>query len=661
VTIVVLALAALGRLSASATPAPTGASGPLRVTAVLGDGVGRLEGTVSAVALSRDARVGAVGGTRGVEVFSVPELRRLRMFPDLVAHGHGLALSSDGTRVIASARTSKGIQIRDVKDGRVVASFAPACEVDAAAFSRDDRLLAVGGSALGIELWDVASKRARWQKLAGGANGTVQSLAFSSDGRRLLSGAKVDIAGGGGEVSEWFDSPRVWDVDSGAQLVAIDEGRSLAAFSGDERFIIGAGGAVAQVWRNGGGEDPIAELAHFPDRKKSGQWITGVGLSADGAHAYTTGDDGALVDWNVATKREAGRVAAHPEMIEALAVSADGRWGLTGGRDGSGRLWDLARLRRVDTGPGHQGVVIALEVSSDGTRLYSAFSDGGAIEWDVARGAPRGAAVRWDPVAPALGGWSNGQGRAAFAAAGATLVGVRRDRIFAVERASGRMLWQQKNADVGRLPVPTVGAGAALVAGTIVDITSGKTRIALPKTGAFQALSPDARVVAVGTDDGELWLADARTGAELRRLPGHGPSRSYLSGTGFVTNPHAGVDGGAFRGDGALLMTSGWDHTLRFWDVASGALRGTVALSQASSPPQALAFSPDGSWAAVAEEETGLLRIVDGRMLREIAVLDLRRAPGLDGVSPRALAIAPDGHTIYVGTARGAIVVVARG
>jgi hypothetical protein len=185
--------------------------------------------------------------------------------------------------------------------------------------------------------------------------------------------------------------------------------------------------------------------------------------------------------------------------------------------------------------------------------------------------------------------------------------------------------------------------------------------VKLPKPGSFQALSPDARIVVVGTDDGELWLADARTGAELRRLEGHGPSRSYLAGTGLVTDPHGRVEGGAFRADGALLMTAGTDHTLRFWDVATGALRGTLPLSPASAPPEALAFSSDGAWAAAAEEGTGLLRIVDARAFREIEVLDLRRDPRLEGVSPRSLAIAPDGRTIYVGTARGAIVVVGRG
>jgi len=636
-----------------------------RVLTILGDDLLRLDSAVTAVALSADGRVGALGGGTGIDVFEVPGLRRLRFFPELAARGRGLALSADGALLAASVRTraeairrhaKHAVEVWSLRDGKHVATLDPAIEVRAAAFSPDGRLLAVGGENLGIELWDVAKGRARWRKLAHSANGEILSLAFSPDGRRLLSGAKVDGAGGGAETDEWMDTLRLWNVDTAAQIRPLAEGTSIAGFSADGRFIIDAGGAGAAVFR-ADADEPFVGLPHFADPKQSMQFVEGAALSLDGARAATAGSDGALATWDVGAGRELERVVAHRNMIDAFAASADLRYGLTGSRDQRARLWQLAPLREIPARPGHDGVVLALAVSADGARLWSLGADGRAIEWALGPGEIAAETI-FDATKPAAGGWTHAA-IGAFARGGAVVVALDRDRAWAIDRATGRTLWERKVPDLTYWAPPAAGGSAVAVGAPILDVATGAQTATVARAGVFHALSPDGRLVAADGPDGALRIADARSGATIRALAGHGPSRSFVAGQGFVTDAHASVDGGAFSPDGAVLVTTGWDHTARFWRVATGEALGVVSLSAASSPPRAVAFSPDGGRAVIADEETGLLRLVDGTTYREVTSIDLAVDPRLMSAHPRSVAFSPDGRSLYVGMTRGQIAVVA--
>lgn len=66
-------------------------------------------------------------------------------------------------------------------------------------------------------------------------------------------------------------------------------------------------------------------------------------------------------------------------------------------------------------------------------------------------------------------------------------------------------------------------------------------------------ISPDATLLASSWLDGQLVLMDARTGNPLRRWPGH---------------TEAGTFDLAFFPDGHALVSSGYDNTIKEWDVA---------------------------------------------------------------------------------------------
>ena len=168
------------------------------------------------------------------------------------------------------------------------------------------------------------------------------------------------------------------------------------------------------------------------------------------------------------------------------------------------------------------------------------------------------------------------------------------------------------------------------------DVASGRPLAPVlthPQAVNDVVFAPDGRrLVAVG-GQGMVQVWDARTGAGLQVLHGHGdaveralfsPDGSVLATAGhgqtirlwdLMTNPGPGqetvppriligpleteqITGLSFSPDGRRLASSGRDHTIRIWDVASG--NETLTLRGHLDYVTGLSFSPDGRWLASA-------------------------------------------------------------
>ena len=340
-----LAVRPFGRAWA-ANPAAAASSSTIAPTA---SDIPPLEGGIVAAAFSADGRFAAVGGARGAAVLEIPSRRQVAFVAAAHVQGHALALSADGQR-LGALRSSGEVGVWDVRTGALVAALPVVAGPEAIAFSPHGDRLAVGGAHLTIEVWDLAGRRSLWRKTATSAEGRVRSLAFSPEGRFLLSGNSVELsAGSGDEVDVWPESPRIWEVASGAQIAALDEGQSLIALSANGRRVAGTAFSTVRVWDRESGRE-IADLQHFPVTV-SGRWAIGVGLDPDGTRAFSLGSDGTLVGWDVATERALWRVSAHSGDAQAFALSPDGHHALTVGRDGRGRFWVFEAPRDTSARP----------------------------------------------------------------------------------------------------------------------------------------------------------------------------------------------------------------------------------------------------------------------------------------------------------------------
>lgn len=235
---------------------------------------------------------------------------------------------------------------------------------------------------------------------------------------------------------------------------------------------------------------------------------------------------------------------------------------------------------------GHGGPVRAAAVSADGAMALTGSFDQSAILWDLARGS----AIK-------VLRFHQGAVNAAVAVNG---IG------FATGGEDGRIaLWR------GDVPEPA----------KVIEGHKGPV--------AALAISPEGQHLASASWDGTVHVT-ALTDGEVRVLEGHqGP----VNGVGFVP--------------GGMVVSSGYDATLRFWPADGGA----PLIVTTPAPLNGVVVAPDGETAVAAAD--GRLRLFgsDGTQRAEITVGD---TPLI------ALAISPDGATIAAGGLRGQVALIDR-
>jgi WD40 repeat protein len=148
--------------------------------------------SVTAMAVSPDNRTVAFGLNTGeidlVDVLSGQTLRTV-----IVADGvRRIEFSPDGRALLAETHFS-GITIWDVGTGQPIRTL----EGETFAFSPDGRALAIGDTAGVIQFWDFGAGELLAKIQGHAAGSTIYRLAFTPDGRRLLS------AGVDGTLRQW--------------------------------------------------------------------------------------------------------------------------------------------------------------------------------------------------------------------------------------------------------------------------------------------------------------------------------------------------------------------------------------------------------------------------------------------------------------------------
>lgn len=189
---------------------------------------------------------------------------------------------------------------------------------------------------------------------------------------------------------------------------------------------------------------------------------------------------------------------------------------------------------------------------------------------------------------------------------------------------------------VAATPVPSTATipPTPAVSPTPLTALSGSFALKAHKTGVNAvAYSPDGVFLASGSQDGQVILWDAYTGATLRTLEGHTDSVNSL----------------AFSPDGALLASGSTDTSIILWDVKSGEKLRT--LSGHRKAVTSVAFSPDGKNLAAASQDSTLTvwQVDTGDLVNTlVASISQKLASGFSHVL-----YSPDGRLLVAGSVGG--------
>jgi WD40 repeat protein/serine/threonine protein kinase len=285
------------------------------------------------VAFSRNGKFIATSGTDfKVFLFDAAELLQPSSFAFALNFGGGWsAISPDRSKVVLpgpglSQDATYSQTLWDVKSKRQGAEFSTKEAVYTASFSPDGAIVATGGRAGTITLWNSATG-AEIRHFAD-HDKYIVSVVFTPDGKRLISASHDQTV-------------RVWNV-----------------------------------------ENPVGfrELCHFDAE------VSALEVSPDGHRVFVASLDttAKLIDF------ETGRVIAAIGKLRkpflSVAFAPDGQTFATGDSDGAIQIRQTADAKLLATFTGNAGHLTGLTYSPDGLRLASASGEGVIRLWDTKTG-----------------------------------------------------------------------------------------------------------------------------------------------------------------------------------------------------------------------------------------------------------------------------------
>jgi len=432
--------------------------------------------------------------------------------------------------------------------------------VDSVAYSPDGKY-ALSGSGINIKLWEVGSGK-EIRNFTGHLE-AIYSVTFSPNGHYALSGSGDKTL-------------KLWDVETGKEIRTFSghsyDVRSVA-FSPDGKYILsGSGDKTLKLWEVGTGIEIRTFLGHL-------EAVPSVAYSLDGRYALSGSYDKTLKLWDVLTGKEIRTFSGHSDSIWAVAFSPDGRYALSGSYDKTLKLWDVASGREVHTFSGHSDVVWTVAFSPDGKYVLS----GG-------RGAPADAVSRPDKTL----------------------------KLWDVKTGKEIKSFQVDFDDITSLVFSPDGkyalSGCFDKKMKLWNIASGKELIVY--TGYSDEifdtnLSHDGNYALSGYQNGTLVLWDIASGKRIRSITGLSEFEVFV----------------AFSPDGKYALSGSTtfkrQNTLTFWDIKTG--REIRSFSGPEGSLRSLEFSSNGKYVlseTLGEDGDHYLTIQDAKSGRVIESSD---------------------------------------
>jgi WD40 repeat protein len=275
---------------------------------------------------------------------------------------------------LASAGDDQDVHLWDPVRGEPVAVLSNRRDgVLTLAFSSDGSLLATGGHAGTLIVWNV-SERSRLP-MSSVCLAPIVSVTFSSNGRTVLAGIRTQRYGGEpGKLICW-EVGQVGQVRPFSDVGWVGEVESVAYCPARDLFAVGRLDRAVELFEVGHRQrDP---LLWMPVR------IRALCFSPDQGRLLAIATGRIIQIWNIEDNRGVAVCRGHRADIHALAFSPDGQLLLSGGADRSVRLWETISGRELAAWDWQIGPIHAVTFSPDGMTSAASGDRPAVVVWDI--------------------------------------------------------------------------------------------------------------------------------------------------------------------------------------------------------------------------------------------------------------------------------------
>ncbi len=275
-----------------------------------------------------------------------------------------VAYSPINSSLIVSAGSDNTVKLWDLADSVVTTLGSHRDTVNSVAFSPDGKKLVSGSDDFTLKIWDITNKRhlSTLSHVTDFLRSQIKKVAFSPDGQKFVTAGR---------------HVKIWDIHTLREIMTIRHSGWIyaLAFSYNGKYLaIGDTSGQIKI-RNLQNQQDVIEFRGDADS------ITALQFSPDDQTLASAGYNGGVKLWNVSNWEHIGTLPTNATVTD-LSFTPDSST-LASTDYETVILWSILSGENIVTLTGHKGWVYAASFSPDGNSLTTGGDDGTLRLWDI--------------------------------------------------------------------------------------------------------------------------------------------------------------------------------------------------------------------------------------------------------------------------------------